>query len=246
MQLFRSPSLAEIAFQRQKRNGLARSKTNIAASNEDVAADVTIANGLALPHPESRFDFAISIAVIHHFSTKDRRVRAIQEILELLSPQMRGKDRNNGEINRSSVEYDEDSEDKGKATNGIALFYVWALEQKNSRRGWDEEHEQDVMVPWVMKRKVERKNGKEEHGVEKLKDESKISSPEKDNNSEMRPSYRDTSDAEVTFHRYYHLYRNGELEADIAAAGGQVVCSGYEKDNWWAIVKSNPWIKNWS
>lgn len=35
---------------------------------------------------------------------------------------------------------------------GKALIYAWALEQKDSRRGWDEGSEQDVMVPWVMKK----------------------------------------------------------------------------------------------
>lgn len=36
---------------------------------------------------------------------------------------------------------------------GKALLYVWALEQKSSRRGWDAGDEQDVMVPWVMRSK---------------------------------------------------------------------------------------------
>lgn len=79
---------------------------------------------------------------------------------------------------------------------------MWALEQLNSRRGWGESDEQDVMVPWVMKQK----------GSESNDEESKI------------------------FHRYYHLYRSGELERDIVAAGGIVIESGYEKDNWWAIA----------
>jgi tRNA (uracil-5-)-methyltransferase TRM9 len=39
----------------------------------------------------------------------------------------------------------------------------------------------------------------------------------------------------VTYQRYYHLYRKGELEADIAAAGGTILETGYERDNWWAI-----------
>lgn len=32
------------------------------------------------------------------------------------------------------------------------------------------------------------------------------------------------------------MYRKGELEGDIEQAGGSVVESGYEKDNWWAIA----------
>lgn len=39
-----------------------------------------------------------------------------------------------------------------------------------------------------------------------------------------------------TFHRYYHLYRQGELETDIKVVGGVIVEAGYEKDNWWAIA----------
>lgn len=37
--------------------------------------------------------------------------------------------------------------------------------------------------------------------------------------------------------RYYHLYCKGELEDDMVTAGGVVVESGYEKDNWWAVAK---------
>ena len=42
-------------------------------------------------------------------------------------------------------------------------------------------------------------------------------------------------EGDKTFLRYYHLYRKGELEEDIEKAGGKVLESGYEKDNWWAI-----------
>lgn len=35
------------------------------------------------------------------------------------------------------------------------MIYVWALEQKDSRRGWDKGDQQDVMVPWVLKSKTQ-------------------------------------------------------------------------------------------
>ncbi|KAF4627487.1 hypothetical protein G7Y89_g10669 [Cudoniella acicularis] len=94
-----------------------------------------VADTLALPHQKGRFDFAISIAVVHHLSTRERRREAVHCILETLR-------------------------DGGKA-----LVYVWALEQKNSRRGWDEGHDQDVMVPWVMK--TSKKNVGEDGETEK-------------------------------------------------------------------------------
>ena len=86
---------------------------------------------------------------------------------------------------------------------GRALIFVWALEQKSSRRGWDEGDKQDVMVPWVMNQKSDREAGKS----------SRI------------------------FHRYYHLYRHGELEENVTQAGGIIEASGYEKDNWWVIAR---------
>ncbi|KAL8807060.1 MAG: hypothetical protein Q9182_000893 [Xanthomendoza sp. 2 TL-2023] len=141
-----------------------------------------VADNLALPHPSSSFDFAISIAVIHHLSSRHRRVQAIAAILDTLRPGA--------------------GSEREPLSGGKALIYVWALEQKTSRRGWDEGDEQDVMVPWVMKTKS-------------------------DGHSNAQSK---------TFHRYYHLYRQGELEDDVVEAGGSIAQSGYEKDNWWAIA----------
>jgi tRNA (uracil-5-)-methyltransferase TRM9 len=97
--------------------------------------------------------------VIHHLSSEERRILGIHAILSTLHPQ------------------------------GTALIYVWALEQKGSRRGWDESSEQDVMVPWVSRVQGE----------------------------------------EVTYQRYYHLFRKGELERCVELAGGEVLEGGWEK-----------------
>ncbi len=69
------------------------------------------------------------------------------------------------------------------------MIYVWALEQKSSRRGWDESSEQDVMVPWTTRE----------------------------------------GSGEVTYQRYYHLFRKGELEDCVLKAGGKILESGYER-----------------
>lgn len=106
----------------------------------------------------------MSIAALHHLSTSERRIAGVRALLRPLR------------------------------TGGRCLIFVWALEQKASRRGWDKGMEQDVMVPWV--------RGQE------------------------------------TFERYYHLYSEGELERDVAKAGGVVIEGGYEKDNWWVVAGS--------
>ena len=95
---------------------------------------------------------------------------------------------------------------------GRALLYVWALEQPGSRRGWTVGDAQDVMVPWVV-----RGAGSTGPGGD-----SGIAG--------------DGAGADRVVRRYYHLYRRGELERDVEAAGGVVVEAGYERDNWWAIA----------
>lgn len=91
------------------------------------AYNLGVADGLCLPHPPNKFDFAISIAVIHHFSTPQRRRDAIAHILSKLKP------------------------------GAEALIYCWALEQESSRRGYKEGDEQDVLVPWVLQQPREKK-----------------------------------------------------------------------------------------
>jgi len=174
-----------------------------------------VADSLSLPHPLHTFDFAISIAVIHHLSTPARRVEAVQALLETLKQ------------------------------DGRALVFVWALEQKDSRRGWDEGHEQDVMVPWVRKigqpKTPGRKKVKEQTGTDtdKACQDGRTGARwnEDDQHWDLPEATSQPVPTEQTFHRYYHLYRRGELEEDVQAAGGVVIDSGYEKDNWWAIFR---------
>lgn len=132
-------------------------------------SEVCVADGLALPYRKEAVDFAICIAVIHHLSTEERRREGIRALLNCVRPE------------------------------GKVMVYVWALEQKSSRRGWSEGDDQDTLVPWVM-----RAPKGEDH-------------------------------ADKTFQRYYHLYKEGELEGDVKAVNGKVVESGYERDNWWVI-----------
>lgn len=140
--------------------------TSIAAERAaETANDVFRGDGMDTAYKSGRFDFAISIAVVHHFSTPSRRIDAVKAVLATLAP------------------------------HGECLIYVWALEQEKSRRGWHAGMDQDVMVPWV-----------------------------------------DNHDNGKVVQRYYHLYKQGELESDIEAAGGRIVESGYEKDNWWCVA----------
>lgn len=196
-----------------------------------------VADGLHLPHPENTFDFAISIAVIHHFSTPQRRRDAIAHILSKLKP------------------------------GAELLVYCWALEQELSRRGYKEGDEQDILVPWVLQKKQEKQKkprvGKERKGKQpqvvaddlKQNSESRVTlevelGPTEGVNSDAATTQNTgeasspTSEVQealpgpITKYRYYHLYRERELIEDaLSTKMCSMVQDGYEKDNWWIIVK---------
>lgn len=93
---------------------------------------------------------------------------------------------------------------------------------------------QDVFVPWVMSKRFSGSKG----GTDKQNHQTpKCCKACDDQGGTAHDETKEGKDGreEVTFQRYYHLYRKGELEADIVSAGGIALESGYEKDNWWAI-----------
>ncbi|XP_063165873.1 probable tRNA methyltransferase 9B [Candoia aspera] len=67
----------------------------------DKGCEVMICDNLHLPFRDLCFNAIISVGVIHHFSTKQRRIQAIQEMVRVLVP------------------------------GGQMMIYVWAMEQKN-------------------------------------------------------------------------------------------------------------------
>ncbi|KAK4186569.1 hypothetical protein QBC35DRAFT_386935 [Podospora australis] len=194
-----------------------------------VATEVLVADSLSLPFRDHCADFVICIAVIHHMSTRTRRQEAIRHLLRCVKT---------GEAGQSG---------------GEVLVYVWALEQGNSRRGWEEGGEQDLLVPWVLKSQQQKqpKQPKQRKGEKSSQDQGtggRVAAATATGNSKSgeEPPTETTAAAaaasgdqghtDPVFRRYYHLYRKGELEEDVVAAGGKVITSGYERDNWWVVA----------
>jgi len=195
---------------------------------------------LSLPfRGDLRFDFAISIATLHHLSTPQRRLEAVKLLLSSVKPSR-------------------------PSHTGRILIFVWAHEQgEKSRRKWangtllpapelpssssptsapepDPAHSQDyskvqdVLVPWVM-----------------------------NNHSSSCSSDDKASEKPHTYNRYYHLFREGELiqlvqraaeslglafkprgsdSLEPAASSLQnhsclIKQHGWEADNWWVEVE---------
>ena len=181
-------------------------------------SDVLVADGLSLPFRDMAVDFAICVAVIHHLSTRARRQDAVRQLLRCVKT--------------------------GEAASGQVLLYVWALEQGGSRRGWDDGGEQDLLVPWVLKsqtkkstpsQKTKRRDvvGPGNTGGESPSAATVTLAGEGTGTGVAAAAAAHT---DPVFQRYYHLYRKGELEEDVLAAGGEVLTSGYERDNWWVVA----------
>uniref|UniRef100_S4RIP0 AlkB homolog 8, tRNA methyltransferase n=1 Tax=Petromyzon marinus TaxID=7757 RepID=S4RIP0_PETMA len=207
-----------------------------------------VCDALALPVRTGACDACLSIAIIHHLSTEERRLKALRELLRILRP------------------------------GGRALVYVWALEQKYRQArskylkpkhvgvGETADHEkgtsstptngvkspcddvaessrpaepapappeprrapgmptrghlpvhtnrtpfraQDVLVPWHHRRQGETP-GQPERACEEA----------------------------PVYHRYYHVFREGELEALCARLdGARVLLSYYDQGNWCVVVE---------
>ncbi|KAK0228419.1 S-adenosyl-L-methionine-dependent methyltransferase [Armillaria fumosa] len=99
----------------------------IAKTAAGVIRDVVWGDVLGYGWRTGAFDYAFSIATIHHLATPERRQLAVQRLLEAVS-----------------------------SSHGRILIYVWAIEQDElSKRtvptnSQSSQNGQDVLVPWVL------------------------------------------------------------------------------------------------
>ncbi|CAK7244392.1 MAG: tRNA methyltransferase, has a role in tRNA modification [Sporothrix thermara] len=213
-------------------------------AHHQVGADVLLADSLALPFRDQCADFVICIAVVHHLSTRARRQAAVEELLRCVRrPEANRQDKSEGE--KEEAPPPASSAAQTPLLTGRVLLYVWALEQSSSRRGWAAGGEQDLLVPWVKTMKDKSKKADQDKDQDKVKDKKKHKNKNKTQDTAEEPPEKTQAEqpqpqpqpyVPPVFHRYYHLYKQGELEDDVAAVGGRVVASGYEKDNWWVVA----------
>ncbi|KAI5451877.1 tRNA methyltransferase, has a role in tRNA modification [Naganishia albida] len=203
------------------------------------------------------FDFAISIAAIHHLSTPPRRLASVRSLLRPLR------------LSRPSPH----------ERCARFLIYVWAFEQgENSKRkmgvlapsageqeanGAGEGEGQDVMVPWVLQPKPQPKTARRPPKPAKRRvggEQGGMAGAAQTQADETTPPPTSTPEPAQIFHRYYHLFKAGELRqlveeavraegfelvdcapsaeegsrgAEGAGKWARIVDVGYEKDNWW-------------
>ena len=215
--------------------------------HETCVGDVT-----RLPFRSSSFDVILCIAVIHHMSTRDRRLHAIREIVRVMRP------------------------------GGRALIYVWAMEQKlkgeNSKYIHDNRQREmsagggagdggDVRKESSCDVDISDSGGA--HSNENIDDASVCADTAQTRDKATPPagkklhvhvnrtqfkeqdmlvpwqlksckgtdSQTDTSCKDgSTFHRYYHMFHEGELEALCGCVEGCVVAKSYHDQGNWCVV----------
>ncbi|XP_066216850.1 alkylated DNA repair protein alkB homolog 8 [Saccopteryx leptura] len=212
-----------------------------------------VCDALAVPIRSGACDACISIAVIHHMATTERRVAALQELVRLLRPggkalvyvwameqeynnkkskylrenrtsQGKKEETDNGtSVGQLSVQQmpDAGNQDstcsvpsmndfqKGRCNSGhIAKS---KLPIHTNRTAF---HSQDLLVPWHLKGNPGKENPVEPSGPV------------------------GTHDLSPVFHRYYHVFCEGELEAACQTLSNvSVLQSYYDQGNWCVILQ---------
>ncbi|KAI0670314.1 S-adenosyl-L-methionine-dependent methyltransferase [Trametes maxima] len=215
--------------------GLDRSRNllDIARRAGGAEREVILGDVLDGPWRAGAFDYAISIATIHHLATPARRKAAVKRLLESISP-----------------------------AHGRALIYVWAIEQDDlSKRNIPVDSSdaspeprdgvstgQDVFVPWVLAQPTEPKP--------KSKTRRKGKQDDTSQNDKDVVGVEGSLAAPKVYERYYHMFAKGELSELVSDAawdmglrigdpnvithgqqgstfGVQIVQDGWERSNYY-------------
>nr|CAG4716180.1 unnamed protein product [Naegleria fowleri] len=195
--------------------------------------EVLVANNTQLPFRGEYFDVVISVAVIHHFATRERRMQAIRELFRICK--------------------------KG----GEVLIYVWAFEQAPKKKSVTGEDgttstpsyryaQQDVFVPWHLQKQFDSKKTKSSKETPESAPSS-IQETSSSSNMNILPNVTEGSEGEKVYKRYYHLFKRGELEQLVQDASVMMDDSSgeqrtlfefefvknyyFEKDNWGVVCR---------
>ncbi|KAK2912599.1 alkylated DNA repair protein alkB homolog 8 [Channa argus] len=247
-----------------------------------------VSDALSIPLRTASCDACISIAVIHHFSTQERRLAAVGELVRLLKPGGRAliyvwafeqeynkqkskylKDQNKKQTENNSPSYVTPADDYKTVDNiqDVSKVPNGKLSVHTNRTAFNT---QDLLVPWHLKgEEGKKKDSQKEKSKNILVNSSSASSLSSKSRLNCNPfsslghetdmtsgSFLNTSqathspdDAEQTssstqkskitapiFHRYYHVFQQGELEKLCLQITGVKVQSSYHDQGNWCVI----------
>uniref|UniRef100_A0A3B5ASM3 tRNA (carboxymethyluridine(34)-5-O)-methyltransferase n=1 Tax=Stegastes partitus TaxID=144197 RepID=A0A3B5ASM3_9TELE len=200
-----------------------------------------VSDALSVPLRTESCDACISIAVIHHFSTQERRLAAVRELVRLLKP------------------------------GGRALIYVWAFEQEYNKqkskylKDTNKENHNNHSPTKNTSEDSQEPRGKSSIHVSShledscrpdgsMSDVSKVSDGKLSvhtnrtafNTQDLLVPWHlkegkkredeESGDSAPVFHRYYHVFQQGELEQLCGQVAGVTVQSSYHDQGNWCII----------
>jgi len=200
------------------------------------------ADNLHLPYRDSSFDSAISIAVIHHFAAEERRLRSLQELIRIIKP--------GGKLLVTVWALQQDW--KGKNYNEQDVMIPWHFredfkkktEKKKRTRKYNNTTKQNNNNPNYNKNKEvqdDKSESVDDSTVEGTLENLSIQETEQkngeNNNSGASVEVKSGGEYDV-YQRYYHLFKEGELETLITQIPNTKVLSAeLDHDNWYLIVQ---------
>ena len=197
---------------------------------------------LSIPCRDEYFDYIICIAVLHHLSTEERRIKAINEIIRTLktggkalvtvwAKEQKYKDKESYYISKKSAsKADDETLDTDKKKKKKQIIKTQSpsspeIKETNSViHNYGKEFEKkDLFVAWNYNPKTSA---------------SKQTKNENDSAANDDKTANEEKDRPKQFLRFYHVFENSELESLFKhIPNAKVVESFYEQGNWCAIFE---------
>eukprot|EP00668_Euglena_longa_P002568 GGOE01002999.1.p1 GENE.GGOE01002999.1~~GGOE01002999.1.p1 ORF type:complete len:290 (+),score=77.80 GGOE01002999.1:38-871(+) len=193
-------------------------------------ADVALADNLALPYRSGSWDVVLSIAVLHHFSTPERRLRAVQELFRIL----RGGRQGRLLLYVRSQERQEMIAKGTKLLNGCPeeLLIPWNHNQKYHYTRAGRSPIVDAAKPWS------GAPAAAEAAAQNAAPPPPALTP--DASTVVLPSTRgegEHAEEPQLHYRYHHLFTEAELRGLLQRVeGARVLQWTQEKDNWVVVA----------
>jgi alkylated DNA repair protein alkB family protein 8 len=195
-------------------------------------ADVLVCDALALAYRPSSCDAALCIAVLHHISSRQRRVELLAQLGAVLRPGGRGL----------VTVWATLQEDPAKT---IQRWHKIQEGSSSSQGGQQQQQEgPDFLVPWHLP--FHRAGGLQLQQQQAVGAGS--AGGDGSSQSSMAPARPaaagtpgggmrlDAAKGAVVLQRYYHLFEQGELEGLVREVPGlQVLDSFYDRSNWCVV-----------
>ncbi|KAM0035950.1 putative tRNA (carboxymethyluridine(34)-5-O)-methyltransferase [Helianthus debilis subsp. tardiflorus] len=211
----------------------------------DRGHEVLVADAVNLPYRSGYGDAAISIAVLHHLSTEDRRRKAIDELVRVVKVgghvliTVWAVEQEDGSLlnkwtpltRKYLEEWIGPGSPRVRSASAVTLESIPETEVSvgnqegkdcvvGSENGGGSDKQQEYFVPWHLPYHRAEVSGASAGAVE---------------NGLAR---KDDSKGAIVYDRYYHVFGQGELESLVSGMKNAVIVDQfYDKSNWCVILE---------